>query len=271
MGDRRNLTVPLLTDRWGGSTLRRLERLRSSMMKGEQVTIAQLIESAQEGRTGRAGSGGSWRTEISFMVSDAVTGEDIGESCGYSGALDRARAGAGAKGARIVQRAQLLHYSTRMLVWNIERPDDPAVLEYSTGWGSVSDQAGMNKAFRALGLPYRYSRSGGAEIEWMTPRLVEHNGLEAGRAAGSDSEIVIVTAARGIVAGRDDGKPLELDALPSLPLSGEWAGELLPRELLAEHGLDADDAGASAVLDAFEQGYSRGVEDAVRRSAELLG
>lgn len=57
----------------------------------------------------------------------------------------------------------LWHYSTPMLRWNPRRPqDDHEIL--STGWGSVSDQSGMNDAFRVLGLPYYYSRAGGAEI-----------------------------------------------------------------------------------------------------------
>src|SRR5215208_2641501 len=36
--------------------------------------------------------------------------------------------------------ATLWHYGTAMLVWNVERPDDPDTLDWSTGWGSVSDQ-----------------------------------------------------------------------------------------------------------------------------------
>jgi hypothetical protein len=52
----------------------------------------------------------------------------------------------------------LRHYGTTMLVWSVEDPHDLAVLDYSTGWGSVSDQNGMNTAFRELGLPYRFDR-----------------------------------------------------------------------------------------------------------------
>jgi hypothetical protein len=53
---------------------------------------------------------------------------------------------------------ELWHYSTMMLRWNVENPADPEVLDYSTGWGSVSDQNGMNTAFRVLGLPLRFDR-----------------------------------------------------------------------------------------------------------------
>jgi hypothetical protein len=63
--------------------------------------------------------------------------------------------------------AHLIHYGTTMLVWNVEDPHDLDVLDWSTGWGSVSDQNGMNAGFRELGLPYlfeRDARGGGARI-----------------------------------------------------------------------------------------------------------
>lgn len=60
----------------------------------------------------------------------------------------------------------LWHYATEMLRWNPAGATvDEVVVYYSTGWGSVSDQQGMNKAFRELGLPLYYSRAGGAEIK----------------------------------------------------------------------------------------------------------
>jgi hypothetical protein len=94
------------------------------------VTISEIIRDARDGA--RAGSGGSWR---------------------------------------IVRRgnvAELWHYATEMLSWNVERPDDPAVLDYSIGWGSVSDQSALNIAFKVLDLPLHYSRDakgGGPRIE----------------------------------------------------------------------------------------------------------
>lgn len=54
------------------------------------------------------------------------------------------------------------HYSTVML--KFKESDPTADLYMSIGYGSVSDQHGMNTLFRALGLPYRYVRAGGAEI-----------------------------------------------------------------------------------------------------------
>lgn len=62
----------------------------------------------------------------------------------------------------------LYHYSTRMLTWNSLNPNDESLLGWSIGWGSVSDQNGMNTAFKVLGIPYRYSRDnrgGGPRIE----------------------------------------------------------------------------------------------------------
>lgn len=52
----------------------------------------------------------------------------------------------------------LWHYGTRMLVWRSSTRHGAELVDYSTGWGSVSDQNGMNTAFRVLGLPYRYDR-----------------------------------------------------------------------------------------------------------------
>jgi hypothetical protein len=63
--------------------------------------------------------------------------------------------------------AELWHYSTLMLVWRVDQPTDDSVLDFSTGHGSVSDQGGMNTAFRVLGLPYYFSRAGGAEIRYL--------------------------------------------------------------------------------------------------------
>lgn len=59
---------------------------------------------------------------------------------------------------------RLYHYSTCMLTWRDDYPIDPDILDYSLGWGSVSDQGGMNQAFRALGIPLYFSRKEGAEI-----------------------------------------------------------------------------------------------------------
>ena len=70
------------------------------------------------------------------------------------------------------ETCELWHYSTRMLVWQIKRHAGSdygytRLVDYAIGWGSVSDQNGMNTAFRVLDLPYRFdrdSRGGGPRI-----------------------------------------------------------------------------------------------------------
>lgn len=58
----------------------------------------------------------------------------------------------------------LYHYNHKMLSWRDDYPIDENYLDYSTGWGSVSDQGGMNQAFRILGIPLYFQRAGGAVI-----------------------------------------------------------------------------------------------------------
>jgi hypothetical protein len=64
----------------------------------------------------------------------------------------------------VVLVKHLWHYGTLMLTWRADNPSDPNYLDYCTGWGSVSDQGGMNTAFRVLGIPLRFDRAGGATI-----------------------------------------------------------------------------------------------------------
>lgn len=88
-------------------------------------TLASIVKA----RHGKAGSGNAWRVEP--IGSDTYT---------------------------------LWHYSTPMLSWR-DTGYGVDVLHLSTGHGSVSDQNGMNKAFRALGIRYYFSRKGGSSIE----------------------------------------------------------------------------------------------------------
>lgn len=73
----------------------------------------------------------------------------------------------------------LYHYSTKMLSWRDDYPIDEDVLDYSIGWGSVSDQNGMNQAFRILGIPLYFSRKGGPEIvptdSTVLPKYIRDN------------------------------------------------------------------------------------------------
>lgn len=54
----------------------------------------------------------------------------------------------------------LIHYAHTMVEWT-DRPETTVTALY-TGWGSVSDQQGVNKAMSELDAPYYYSRAGGA-------------------------------------------------------------------------------------------------------------
>ena len=62
------------------------------------------------------------------------------------------------------------HYWTMMLQFSPRKakPHGPIPVQYihhvDLGQGSRSDQAGMNRIFRGLGLPWYYSRKGGAQI-----------------------------------------------------------------------------------------------------------
>jgi hypothetical protein len=63
----------------------------------------------------------------------------------------------------------LYHYSTAMLTWN---PETGSIYCGSTGWGSVSDQNGMNTAFRIIDADYAYRRNGGdPRIEYCGERI----------------------------------------------------------------------------------------------------
>lgn len=65
----------------------------------------------------------------------------------------------------------LYHYTTRMAEWDHKTHE---VLWTGLGWGSVSDQNGLNTLFRVLGAPYYFARDwrgGGARVENVTTKL----------------------------------------------------------------------------------------------------
>jgi hypothetical protein len=104
------------------------------------MTIRQIILNGK----GSAGSGNAWKVERDD--SDPFVGQEF----------------------------TLYHYSTRMLKWRESRRYGSEILYADIGHGSVSDQGGMNTAFRALGLPYRFDRDqrgGGARITDITKQL----------------------------------------------------------------------------------------------------
>lgn len=92
-------------------------------------------------------------------------------------------------------------------------------------------------------------------------RILARDGYEAGAAAGSwviDGNTPDETCAR-ILRGLEDGDPEVIDSLPSSPLSGEWAGDSTPRDILAAVDVDEEDERAEDLLRAYEDAYSVGV------------
>jgi hypothetical protein len=86
---------------------------------------------------------------------------------------DIVKRGNGTAGAwrvdRFRDRCTLYHYSTEMLKWN---PETFEITYGCTGWGSVSDQNGMNTAFRIIDADYAYRRNGGdPRIEYRGERI----------------------------------------------------------------------------------------------------
>ena len=95
------------------------------------AAIADIVSRAR-------GTAGAWRVERSTITTPGST--------------------------RGVEVATLYHYGTAMITWQVDNPGCRSALYMGTGWGSVSDQNGMNIAFRILSLPYSYKRAGGAAI-----------------------------------------------------------------------------------------------------------
>lgn len=77
------------------------------------------------------------------------------------------------------ETCELWHYGTRMLTWQSKRHAGSdygytRLVDCSTGWGSVSDQNGMNTAFRVLDLPYRFDRDARGGGPRMTELVYDH-------------------------------------------------------------------------------------------------
>ena len=94
------------------------------------MKIADIVKAGH----GTAGHGGSWR--VDKLDSDPFRGNEY----------------------------LLSHYGHPMLKWRKSHRNDTEILDYWTGYGSVSDQGGMNQAFKSLGIDLYYSRKGGAGI-----------------------------------------------------------------------------------------------------------
>lgn len=95
------------------------------MARGIVVTkLVNQILHAEPGQSKREWKNGPWRTRV-----ESWDGHGVGA---------------------------LYHYGTKMLEFTLEYPAQ--ILGWWAGWGSVSDQQGVNAALRALGSDKRYSR-----------------------------------------------------------------------------------------------------------------
>lgn len=103
------------------------------------MTIAEIIKAGK----GTAGHNGSWKVTCinEEHMSQALPGGYEPWPC-----------------------YQLTHYGTVMLEWVVGKHGSYVVNAF-TGHGSVSDQGGMNTAFKVLGLDLYYTRKGGGEIQ----------------------------------------------------------------------------------------------------------
>ena len=75
-----------------------------------------------------------------------------------------------------------------------------------------------------------------------------------------------------LLKGIKDGDLEVLDQLPGSPLSGEYSGEKVPKDVLDELGLDEDHQDAEDAITAYEDGFSSGVTDgATNEALQFLG
>lgn len=104
------------------------------------VALSDLVPAVirNPSRVASAGSGGSWVADVESL-----------------------------KGSASVIRVR--HYQTLMVAMLVDDPigsvfnvpDRLRGLYLCAGWGSVSDQGGLNRIFDSVGLPIRYSRADG--------------------------------------------------------------------------------------------------------------
>lgn len=72
---------------------------------------------------------------------------------------------------------------------------------------------------------------------------------------------------RRVLVGLEDGDPAVYDTFPASPLSGEWSGDPLPADVLADLGVEPDDDAADDYLAAYEDGFGVAVADAIEAAA----
>jgi hypothetical protein len=97
-----------------------------------------------------------------------------------------------------------------------------------------------------------------------------HNlGAEHGRAAASwyfDGNTTTEQYERALQM-IEDGDPAVYDTFPTSPLSGEYAGDPLPSDVLVELELDHEDDAADDALAMYEDGFGVAVADTIERMA----
>lgn len=73
-----------------------------------------------------------------------------------------------------------------------------------------------------------------------------------------------------VLRGIEEGDPEVMDTLPCSPLSGEWAGDPVPADVLeALEVSDADDA-ADEYLSAYEDGFAQAAADQIEETARRM-
>jgi hypothetical protein len=94
-------------------------------------------------------------------------------------------------------------------------------------------------------------------------------GEERGRAAASwyfDGNTPTETYA-AVLQGIEDGDPVVLDTLPCSPLSGEWAGDPVPADVLSALGVTHDSDATQDYLWAYEEGFTQASQDMIEETA----
>ena len=96
-------------------------------------------------------------------------------------------------------------------------------------------------------------------------------GADAGVAAAYWYEITKENAT-AILRGMADGDPAVYDTFPTAPLSGQWADDPLPRDILLEVGADLAQLAPEDeddILRAYEDAYSEAAGDEIERRARI--
>jgi hypothetical protein len=157
-------------------------------------------------------------------------------------------------------------------------PKNIRVAYYGSGHGywviCDVERAGLREAVKLSG-PFTTREQADAECERIrTQDEAREMGREAGRAAASwyfDGNTTREHYAR-VLQGIEDGDPEIMDTIPSAPLSGEWADDPLPGDILRALGVDEYDEQTDNYLNVYADGYEEAalahIEDSARRMLE---